>query len=82
MAADVPGHFAAAGGVAHQGDVVEIQGFDEGRQIVGIAVHVISRRGLTRSAMAAPIVRDCAEAVLREEQHLAVPHVGVQRPAV
>ena len=32
--------------------------------------------------MAAPVVRDHAEAVLREEQHLPVPHVGVQRPAV
>ena len=32
--------------------------------------------------MAAPVVRDDAEAVLCEEEHLAVPHVGVQRPAM
>ena len=32
--------------------------------------------------MATPVVRDHAEAVLGEEQHLAVPGVGVQRPAV
>ena len=32
--------------------------------------------------MAAPIVRDDAEAVLREEKHLTVPSVGAQRPAV
>src|SRR4051812_31735567 len=32
--------------------------------------------------MAASIVRNHAEAILREEEHLSVPHVGVQRPAV
>src|SRR5262245_50429528 len=32
--------------------------------------------------MAATIVRDDAEAVLREEKHLAVPSVGAQRPPV
>src|SRR5262245_24623552 len=32
--------------------------------------------------MAAPVVRDGAKAVLREEQHLPVPGIGVQRPAV
>jgi hypothetical protein len=38
--------------------------------------------GLAGAAMAAPVVRDRAEAVLREEHHLAVPRVGAQRPAV
>src|SRR5215510_12386973 len=32
--------------------------------------------------MATTIVRYDAEAVLCEEQHLGVPHVGVQRPSV
>ncbi len=32
--------------------------------------------------MAASVVRDHAEAVLCEEQHLSVPHVGIQGPAV
>src|SRR5262245_45297375 len=32
--------------------------------------------------MAAPVVCDDAEAVLREEQHLPVPCVRIQRPAV
>ena len=82
VAADVARDFAAAGGVAHQRDVLEIERLDHGGQIVGIAVHVVSGRGLAGSAMATPVVRDDAEAVLREEQHLAVPRVGVQRPAV
>src|SRR5260370_28135503 len=32
--------------------------------------------------MATSVVRNHAEAVLREEKHLAVPSVGAQRPAV
>src|SRR6478672_5830169 len=32
--------------------------------------------------MTTTIVRHDAEAVLREKQHLAVPHVGAQRPSV
>src|SRR5215831_18895147 len=32
--------------------------------------------------MTAPVMRDRAEAVLRQEQHLAVPRVRAQRPAV
>ena len=59
-----------------------IERLDDGCKIVGIAVHVVSGRGLTRPAMAVTVVRNHAEAVLREEQHLAVPSVGVQRPAV
>jgi hypothetical protein len=66
----------------HQGDVSEIQRLDHGGKIVGIAVHVIAGRGLARSAMTATVVRDHPKAVLCQEQHLAVPGVGVQRPAV
>src|SRR4030095_16572069 len=69
-------------GVAHQRGVLEVERLDHGRKIVGIPVHVVPRRGLTRPAMTATIVRDDAEALLREEEHLAVSRVGAQRPAV
>ncbi len=82
MATDVAGDFAAAGGVADERGLREIERFDDGCKIVGIAVHVVPRRGLAGPAMAATVVRDHAESVLREEQHLAVPSVGAQRPAV
>ena len=82
MPADVARDFAAAGGVAHQRGVLQIKRLDHGRKIVGIAVHVVPGGGLARPAMTAPVVRDHAEAVLREEKHLAVPGVGVQGPAV
>src|SRR5262249_40270302 len=38
--------------------------------------------GLAGAAVAAAVVRDHAEAALREEEQLAVPGVGVERPAV
>src|SRR3954453_8569442 len=82
MAADVARHFAAAGGVAHQRGVLEVERLDHGGKIVGISVHVVPRRGLARPAMTATVVRDDAEALLRKEKHLAVPSVRAQGPAV
>ena len=38
--------------------------------------------GLAGAAMAAPVVGDHAEALAEEEQHLRVPIIGRQRPAV
>ncbi len=42
VAADVARDFSASGGVAHQRDLLEIERFDHGRKIVGIAVHVVA----------------------------------------
>jgi hypothetical protein len=46
VASDVADHFAAASGVADERSLLEIEGLDHGCQIVGIAVHVVPRRGL------------------------------------
>jgi hypothetical protein len=56
--------------------------FDQCSEIVGIAVHIVVRRGLARPAVATPVVGYHAEAVLFEKKHLPVPHIGIQRPAV
>ena len=45
-------------------------------------VHVLADIGLARPPMAAPVMRDHAIALVKEEQHLVVPVVGAQRPAV
>src|SRR5690606_36756193 len=52
------------------------------REVIGVAVHVVPRRGLARASVAAPVVRDDAVALLRQEEHLTVPRVRVQWPAV
>jgi hypothetical protein len=41
VAPDIAGDLPAAGGVAHQGGVSEIEGLDHGCEIVGVAVHVV-----------------------------------------
>jgi len=79
VATDVPGDFSAPGGVAHQRHVIQIEGLDDRGQIVGVAVHVVARECLAGSAMAAPVVRDRPETVLRQEQQLPVPGIGVER---
>src|SRR6266581_2068744 len=45
-------------------------------------IHVMAATGLGGAAMAAPVVGDDAIPVLEEEQHLRVPIIGRQRPAV
>src|SRR5262249_40724207 len=62
--------------------VRELERRVEGRKIVGMSVNVVPRGGLAGAARAPPVMRNYAEAVLREEKHLAVPSVGAQRPAV
>jgi hypothetical protein len=68
--------------VTNQRDLLKVKGFDHCREVVGIAIHVVSGGGLAGPAVATPVVRDDAETVLREEKHLPVPHVGIQGPAV
>ena len=43
MAADITGDLPAAGGVAYQRGIRQIECVDHGGQIVGVAVHVVPR---------------------------------------
>ena len=52
------------------------------REIVGVVVHVTTVCALARAAMAAAVIGDDAKAAIEEEQHLRVPIVGRQRPAM
>src|SRR6267378_3411768 len=52
------------------------------RQVVRVMIHVMTVTGLAGAAMAAPVMGYDAIAVLEEEQHLRVPIIGRQRPAV
>src|SRR4029077_2317652 len=54
----------------------------DGLQIVGIVVEVVTIAYLRRTTVAAPVMGDDAIAVFEEEQHLRVPVIGRQRPAV
>src|SRR5262249_43602424 len=55
---------------------------DQRRKIVGVRVHFVADPGLTRTTMAAPVVRDDSVAALAKEEHLVIPRIGGQRPAM
>src|SRR5436189_3703756 len=61
---------------------LEVEMCGQRRQVVGVMIHVMAATGLGGAAMAAPVVGDDAIAVLEEEQHLRVPVIGRQRPAM
>ena len=69
-------HFAAARRVADMDCILQIEMRGQRREIVGVVVHVVAVTGLGGSAMAAPVVRNDAIAVLEEEHHLRVPIIG------
>ena len=52
------------------------------RKIVGVVVHVVAVAGLSGPPMAAPVMGDDTIAVLEEKQHLGVPVIGRQGPAM
>src|SRR5215468_3031858 len=62
--------------------VAEIQVLDHGGCVGGVMVHVMAIGHLTRASMAAPIDPHHAITMVDEEQHLGIPVVGAQRPAV
>jgi hypothetical protein len=82
MAGNVAGDLPAAGGVPDVHGLLQVQGLDERGEVVGVGVHVVAVPGLARAAVAAAVVRDHPEAVLAQEEHLGVPRVRGQRPAV
>src|SRR5690606_5155915 len=55
---------------------------DHGGQVVGVVVHVVAVPRLAGAAVAAAVVGDDAVALPGQEQHLRLPAVRAQRPAV
>jgi hypothetical protein len=82
MSANVSRYLPAAGGVPDVNSILQIKGLNQGRQVVGIGIHVITGPGLARAAMAPTIVCDDAEAMLTEKKHLVIPGIGAEWPAV
>src|SRR6266850_3347919 len=61
---------------------LEVEMCGQRRQVVGVMIHIMAAIGLARASMASPVVCNHAIAVLKEEQHLRVPIIGRQRPAM
>jgi hypothetical protein len=81
VATDATGHLAPSCGVADADHAVEIERFDEFREVVGVGVHVVAGPWLTRTAMATAVMCDGAKTVGGHEEQLVVPGVGRKRSA-
>ena len=75
-------HLAAAGGMADVNGVLQVEMRRHRREIVGIMIHVMAVADLAGAPVAAAVMGDDAEAVIGEEDHLGIPVVGRQRPAM
>src|SRR5260370_35303070 len=82
MPPKVSGNLSTASRVTHVDCVLQVKLFGKHREIVGVGVHVIAVPGLCGTAVPSPIVRDAPITTLAEEQHLSVPVVCGERPAV
>ena len=59
---------------------IEMRG--QRRQVIGIVIHVMAVARLGGPAMAAAVMGNDPKTVIGEEDHLGVPVVGRQRPAM
>src|SRR5216117_2237811 len=82
MPSQIMRHLAAAGGMTNVDGVLQIKMRGQGRKVVGIVIHVMAVARLGGPAVASSVMGDDAIAVVEEEQHLRVPVIGRQRPAV
>ena len=82
MATTETNNFAAPSGVAYDHDVLEIEMFEEDEEVIGIGVHVVTIPRLAGTAVAATIVGNAAVSMVAEEEHLILPVVAVEGPAV
>src|ERR1700732_345344 len=82
MAPDITRHFAAAHRKAEQGDLLEIEHLEQGLQIIGEGVVLVTIPWLSRAAEATTVMSDDPIAMFGEKQRLVFPAIGVQRPAV
>ena len=62
--------------------VAQVEVLDDRGDVGGIVVHVVAVADLARSAVAAPVMGDDAIALLEEVEHLGIPVVAAQRPAM
>ena len=79
---EIVGDLAATGGMADVNGVLQIEMRRQRRQVIGIVIHVVAAAHLSGPAMASAVMSYDAIVVLEEEQHLRVPVIGREWPAV
>src|SRR6478736_7236211 len=82
MLSDVARDFTAARGVANVYGLLEFEEREQRCDVRSVGVHFVARLGLARAPVTAAVMGDDAKAALEEVEHLIVPIVRAQRPAV
>ena len=82
MPSQIVSDFTATGGMADVNRILQVEMIGDGLQIVGIMVEVVTIAYLRRTAVAASVVGDDPITLGEEEQHLRVPIVRTERPAM
>src|ERR1700733_4370586 len=82
MPPNVTGNFSAAGGVAHMDRIFQVELFSQRCEIVSVRVHIVAIPRLVGTAVPSSVGSDDSIAALAEKQHLSVPVVRGERPAM
>src|SRR3981081_1335737 len=82
MPSDVACDLATTGGVAHVDCIFQVKLFGEGGEIIGISVHLVTVPRLGGTTVSSPVMRDDSIAALAQKQHLRIPIVGSEWPAM
>src|SRR5262245_56101574 len=68
--------------MANVNGIAQIEMLHDRRRVRSVMVHVVTIAHLARAAVPAPVMRNDAIPLLEEVQHLCVPVVGAQWPAM
>src|SRR5450432_1812208 len=82
MSTNITSDFPASSRVPHMDCIFQVKFFSECRKIIGVCIHIIPVPSLRGAAVPPPIVSNDSVAPLAEEQHLSIPVVRCERPAV
>src|SRR5262249_57289871 len=82
VSGDVSSGLAAASRMTQVNGVAQVEVLNDSSGVRRVVIHVMTLADLAGAAMPAPIMGDDAVSLGDEEEHLVVPVVGAQRPAV
>src|SRR6266480_2842566 len=82
MPSQIMRYLAATGGMTDVHGILQIKMCGQSRKVVGIVIYVMAVARLGGPAVASSVMGDDAIAVFEEEQHLRVPVIGRERPAM
>ena len=80
VAVEVAGHLAAAGGVTDQDHILEVEGVEELREVVGLGVQVVAIPGLAGAAAAGAVVGANAPTGAWETARMPSPALLISLP--